>query len=197
MIIYPKYRNKGALHWQDYMDINRASYKNWVDWIVSFFPSGSVLDIGCGDGLFSWLLAENGLDVTGVDVSEDGIKLSRERKDKLDKIPTSCPKFWVMEAEVLANYDIMNLEFDYALATEIIEHIQDYKAIRHIFDKYVKYHMILTTPNGERSNKGRYHVREFTEEELREEFKDYKVERIKEMDGIRISNKIIVLKISK
>lgn len=197
MLIYGKYRKRGALHWRDYMDINRVSYKNWVDWIVDFFPSGSILDIGCGDGLFSWLLAKKGLSVTGFDVSEYGIKLSRERKDKLNKLPTYCPKFWVAEAEFIAEHDIKEFEFDYALATETIEHMWDYKAVRQIFDRYIRKYMILTTPDKERHSKGRHHVREFTEEELRKEFDGYKIERFKKVEGIRISNKVIILKISK
>ena len=195
MLIYGKYRKKGALHWRDYA--RRESYKKWVDWIVDFFPAGkSVLDIGCGDGLLTWLLAKKGLKATGFDVSEYGIKLSRERQEEIGKLP-SPPKFWIAEAELIARHNIENFKFDYALAVETIEHMWDYKAVRQIFDKYVKRYMILTTPNKERHRKDKHHVREFTEEELRAEFDGYRIERFKEAKGVRISKKMIVLKISK
>ena len=41
-----------------------------VEWIVSMLPEGaSLLDIGCGPGLYTKRLAERGLRVTGIDFS--------------------------------------------------------------------------------------------------------------------------------
>jgi SAM-dependent methyltransferase len=41
--------------------------------------SGRVLDLGCGGGAFAATLAGRGWNVTGVDVSEDQLRLARER----------------------------------------------------------------------------------------------------------------------
>jgi ubiquinone/menaquinone biosynthesis C-methylase UbiE len=41
--------------------------------------SGSLLDVGCGTGSYTAALAERGWDVTGVDISEDMLRLARER----------------------------------------------------------------------------------------------------------------------
>jgi ubiquinone/menaquinone biosynthesis C-methylase UbiE len=41
--------------------------------------SGSLLDVGCGTGSYTAALAERGWDATGVDISEDMLRLARTR----------------------------------------------------------------------------------------------------------------------
>ena len=41
--------------------------------------SGELIDLGCGGGAFAATLAERGWTVTGVDISEDQLRLARER----------------------------------------------------------------------------------------------------------------------
>jgi SAM-dependent methyltransferase len=41
--------------------------------------TGSLLDVGCGTGSYTAALAGRGWDVTGVDISEDMLRLARER----------------------------------------------------------------------------------------------------------------------
>jgi SAM-dependent methyltransferase len=41
--------------------------------------SGSLLDVGCGTGSYTAALAQHGWNVTGVDISEDMLRLARER----------------------------------------------------------------------------------------------------------------------
>ena len=41
--------------------------------------SGRLIDVGCGGGAFAGTLAEQGWQVTGVDISEDQLRLARER----------------------------------------------------------------------------------------------------------------------
>ena len=41
--------------------------------------SGRLIDVGCGGGAFAATLAEQGWQVTGVDISEDQLRLARER----------------------------------------------------------------------------------------------------------------------
>lgn len=58
-----------------------------VEWIVSMLPEGaSLLDIGCGPGLYTKRLAERGLRVTGIDFSERSITYAREHDKKSDYI---------------------------------------------------------------------------------------------------------------
>ena len=54
--------------------INRCS-----EWVSSLLPShASLLDIGCGPGLYTKRFAERGLRVTGLDFSENSITYARE-----------------------------------------------------------------------------------------------------------------------
>jgi len=66
---------------KDYAD-NRDLFKNqkYLEDLVKELPKGaSVLDIGCGSGVpIDKFLFEKGFKVTGVDISEEMIKLARE-----------------------------------------------------------------------------------------------------------------------
>jgi SAM-dependent methyltransferase len=71
---------------------DRIDYSRLIDWTVRlqrewpFFarvlasaPSGRVLDLGCGSGEHSRLLASRGFDVVGIDISETTVARARER----------------------------------------------------------------------------------------------------------------------
>ncbi|BAU28502.1 methyltransferase family protein [Aneurinibacillus soli] len=45
-------------------------------------PGEKALDIGCGTGIYSLLLASKGIDVTGVDISTAMLKKAREKAEK-------------------------------------------------------------------------------------------------------------------
>jgi tellurite methyltransferase len=49
-----------------------------VKLILKYKKSGDVLDLGCGEGRNALFLAENGFNVTGIDISEEGIKKFKE-----------------------------------------------------------------------------------------------------------------------
>lgn len=56
-----------------------------VAWIIAELglkPGGSVLDLGCGPGLYTTRLAQHGLEVTGVDYSSRSIAYAREFAQK-------------------------------------------------------------------------------------------------------------------
>ena len=192
MKIYDKYRLRGDVHWNEYM--TNENYRKWVNWLVELLPiQGDVLDLGCGDGLWCYEMIQRGLIPTGVDISDDGIKIARE-KPELENVD-----LWAVELEFLAKHRIVNFKFDCCLATEIIEHLHDFTAVRSIFKKYIKDYMILTTVDRENSSHhSDYHTKEFSEKELRDMFRDYNVERIEGGDFGEFNTKeTIVLKIKK
>lgn len=70
----------------DYFHYNQTLYEPFIASLIAFckLPAGaSVLDVGCGQGFFSSLLAKQGLQVHGVDLSEAGIARAQQRYAKL------------------------------------------------------------------------------------------------------------------
>lgn len=62
-------------------------YKEWCGYVCGLMEDygiqeGLVLDLGCGTGSLTQLLAKAGYDMIGVDVSEDMLEIAREKKDK-------------------------------------------------------------------------------------------------------------------
>ena len=55
----------------------------WIDAIRRLAPrilSGDVLDIGCGTGLLTMLLARHGASVIGLDRSSDHLRIARRKR---------------------------------------------------------------------------------------------------------------------
>ena len=55
-------------------------YHRWIAKTKQYLPVGSsILDVGCGTGTISILLAKEGYNVTGIDLSEDMLSLAYEK----------------------------------------------------------------------------------------------------------------------
>lgn len=57
-------------------------YEDYAAWILSYAPASEyprLLDIGCGTGTMSLLLAQAGYDVRAIDLSEDMLAIAAER----------------------------------------------------------------------------------------------------------------------
>jgi SAM-dependent methyltransferase len=64
-------------------------------------PGARVLEVGCGPGHLSILLAEHGLDVTGVDLDPDMIERARRNAERLAGDNVRRPRFEVGDAASL------------------------------------------------------------------------------------------------
>lgn len=69
--------------------INDVDYKKWVDYYFKIFDRYGLnpklgLDLGCGTGSMSVEFAKRGIEMTGVDLSEDMLSVAREKSDGLD-----------------------------------------------------------------------------------------------------------------
>ena len=75
--------------------------------------SGSLLDVGCGTGGYTAALAERGWDVTGVDISEDMLRLARERGARTVRADAAALPFedasFDAAVSVLTNTDLDDL----------------------------------------------------------------------------------------
>lgn len=77
--------DKAAHYNAQYQKRNYFGYREWLyDRYVSSLiracalkPGASVLDVGCGQGFFSYLFQKHGMNVQGVDISEVGIRAAQ------------------------------------------------------------------------------------------------------------------------
>ncbi len=147
---FDKYERFGAYHWDSYK--NDPVYKIHVDYIVENWkkkPRGTLLDVGCGDGLISCLLAEEGFKVKGIDIEKEGIRLAQEK----------CPS---VAFEVKDVFEI-NKQFDYLLASEVIEHLPNpNEFLQKIKDLFRKEALITTPKRNYYKELDPYHFREYS-----------------------------------
>lgn len=69
--------------------INDVDYKKWVDYYFKIFNRFGLnprlgLDLGCGTGNMTTELSARGVEMTGVDLSEDMLAVAREKSENMD-----------------------------------------------------------------------------------------------------------------
>lgn len=129
-----------------------------------------VLDIACGAGYGSALLAETAAEVTGIDISSDAIRAAKGRfkSKKLKYLIADC-------------YDLPFEDncFDVVVANEMIEHVEDHhglikEAKRVLVDGGL---FLVSTPNRSVYNRyktpNQFHVSEMELPEFEEKLKKY------------------------
>ncbi|MBM9448527.1 hypothetical protein BUY18_11160 [Staphylococcus cohnii] len=118
-------------------DINLI--KKDVKFISSTFPLSdgycNVLDLGCGPGLYSNIMAQLGYTVTGVDISEQSIKYAKECASDKDiaNVNYICNDFFEFEESkkynlILLNYQIFGTFSEKernALLSKIYNHLEE------------------------------------------------------------------------
>jgi 2-polyprenyl-3-methyl-5-hydroxy-6-metoxy-1,4-benzoquinol methylase len=98
-----------------------------------------VLDLGCGNGCLSHLMAEQGCEVVGIDLSEGGIAIARRTFPECNFIQGDIydlPDDWLLDS------------FDIVTAVEVIEHLMFPRELVRYAQKCLKPggRLILTTP---------------------------------------------------
>jgi len=188
---YDKYQKRGAIHWDWYEKGTQTWYKIIVDKIIEYYrslPSGTVLDIGCGDGLVDAKLASFHK-VIGIDIDPIGIKLAREKTMRRNKKPT----FFVMDFD---NLPKIEQKSDYILFLNTIEHLKNpFKVLRQLIRMNKKLKNILIITDYPSDRPGRHHAQEFKPILLRNKCKslNWKIARfetgVPEFHGIKLTRK--------
>lgn len=137
--IYDAYGDRWYTADDDPVALLRAESKTKTPWIIEKIKvhgylnaETKVLDVGCGAGFLSNDLAKNGLHVTGVDLSEESLKVAR----KYDE--TKSVHYQTADAYKLPFPD---QSFDVLTAMDFLEHIEDPKLVIKEFSRVLK-------PNG-------------------------------------------------
>ena len=138
---------------------------------ANFVKNKVVLDIACGEGLGTAILAHNAKSVIGVDIVEEVIKEANEKYNpgKRGNIKFICANGmdWLRKNKI---------KFDSVVSYETVEHIKDYLLFLTLIKKHLKTDglLILSTPNKEFSDFimggtfNPYHIKEFYVQELSE-----------------------------
>jgi 2-polyprenyl-3-methyl-5-hydroxy-6-metoxy-1,4-benzoquinol methylase len=98
-----------------------------------------ILDIGCGNGSLSNLIAQQGYAVVGVEESQSGVKLAQQSYSDCEFIAASIYDFPFQQLED---------SFDIVISTEVIEHLPYPRELAKVARRCLKKDgtLILTTP---------------------------------------------------
>lgn len=193
---FDKYDKRGAYHWKWYAT-NTDQYYELVNRTLSYFPEpGSILDIGCGDGLISYQLFLRGFEVLGIDPVSKAIELGNRKiaSSFLRRYPLRVVRGWLNNLHILETleregitlkvqsiYDLDESQrFDYALCHDVIEHVADPSGLVERMMRAIKKFAIVTTPNGAYNSPGPYDYHFWDPQAFVDLFSGYRVELIEE-----------------
>jgi 2-polyprenyl-3-methyl-5-hydroxy-6-metoxy-1,4-benzoquinol methylase len=179
---FEKYTQRPALHWTSYETVE--PYRRRADHLVGLVRrvtvgGGRVLDLGCGDGLFTALMARAGLDATGVDPEQPALDQAARRCAAAaaaapraqggagGSLEAAAPRFVRGNGEELPCADE---SIDTVAMFDVIEHLPNPVAVlREVTRVLVPGgHLVISTPCWQfgGSSDAVYHVCEYTMEEL-------------------------------
>jgi 2-polyprenyl-3-methyl-5-hydroxy-6-metoxy-1,4-benzoquinol methylase len=121
-----------------------------------------VLDVGCGDGVLSYLLSRRGFHVTGLDVAREAVGFASEKTKNTENI-----EFITASASHLP---FKSGSLSYVVSSDVIEHLKEPQKmlaeIKRVFDGSGR--IIITTPlRFTETPSDEMHVQEFYESDLR------------------------------
>ena len=115
---------------------DNVPYGEWGDYLVSLLAEygvrrGILLDLGCGTGSMTRLLADRGFDMIGVDGSEDMLEIAVEKKREDDSILYLCQDMRSFElygtvAAAVSVCDCLNYITDLEDLTEVFRLVNNY-----------------------------------------------------------------------
>jgi len=103
---------------------------------VSLITKGSVLDVGCGDGLLLRMLRERGIEGRGVDLSETAIELCQ--KDGLDVYSGDFTQ---------QSLPFEDSSMDYVVALDVLEHLCSPEVLLKEMARVARVAVIIGVPN--------------------------------------------------
>jgi 2-polyprenyl-3-methyl-5-hydroxy-6-metoxy-1,4-benzoquinol methylase len=125
---------------------NKAVDQKRLEFIITHLKNcipdkGSILDVGCGNGIISMKLGELGYQVQGIDISEKAISKAKQI-NLLENV-----KFDVVSAEELT---ASGKTYDAIICSEVLEHLSEPAVLLKTLFNILKNNgkLIVTVPNG-------------------------------------------------
>jgi 2-polyprenyl-3-methyl-5-hydroxy-6-metoxy-1,4-benzoquinol methylase len=143
----------------------RIAVMKRIEWVIKELKKHNVktvLDVGCGVGFTTNLIAQAGYSVKGIDYNKELIHIAKKRYPYL--------KFEVADASLYNKG-----KYDAIVVLEVIEHLKYYKrAIKNWLNKNGI--ILLSTPNSKYSKKENpFHYHEFSYDEIKQIFPNSKI----------------------
>lgn len=119
----------------------------------------NVLDAACGVGYGSWVMAEEGLTVTGIDICREALDFALENYNH--------PNIDYVQADIteIKEWDYDSQRFDIAVSLETIEHVRDDRGLLESLYTAAPY-LIASVPNESvvpfDSDTHPFHIRHYT-----------------------------------
>jgi 2-polyprenyl-3-methyl-5-hydroxy-6-metoxy-1,4-benzoquinol methylase len=153
--IIPEHAGKAG---QGNIDIHDLMYREFLVAVENKL----VLDIACGCGMGTKMLASRALRVHGYDIDKESIDFAKEHYNALNI------KYDVGDIKQIPEIDSL---FDTVVSVETFEHVEEVEKVISEVYRVLKPNGIwcFTTPNGERYPDHKivkYHVKHYTEKEL-------------------------------
>lgn len=114
--------------------VNRIRARNIFNYLSRSTKKekGTLLDVGCSFGVYSYELAKIGYDVTGIDTNKESIDLANKIKRLLDFKNISF-----QHQNILSN-DFPAKKFDLVIMIEALEHIKEDRKVIQEFNRILK-----------------------------------------------------------
>jgi SAM-dependent methyltransferase len=175
---YDKYNKKRPIHWDWYYN-EIGHYKAIVESAIAPFKglSGTVLDIGSGDGMADFLLTVMGLKLWGIEPEEDGNDIVRKNLREMTIFQMTVEEYERRRKISSLIDDLKKYDFIFSLNT--IEHVTDATTFVRLMDNVNQFAVIVTDENNGRPMKDKFHTKEFSYKELEELFAGFKTEPVK------------------
>lgn len=132
-------KRSGSFQTQKRAELHSSMAERWLLEITKNLPQGKklkILDVGCGSGFFTILLAKQGHEAVGTDLTPDMIKRARE----LAKEEQADCTFEIMDAE---NLDFPDYTFDAVISRNLTWTLPDAKRAYSEWKRVLKSHGIL------------------------------------------------------
>ena len=172
-----KYTEHGAYHWDGiyprhfwrYLPYLHANYQVALRLLLSHLPRKKevqILDLGCGDGVFLFLLHQRGItDLIGVDFDPIALRLAWQQLAVrgLDGLPLLCAD--------ACRLPLREGCMDGIVVLEMIEHLSQPECVLREIARVLRSEgvVVMTTPYRKAGGfQSEHHVHEFTPREIRE-----------------------------
>ncbi|MBB6430481.1 class I SAM-dependent methyltransferase [Algisphaera agarilytica] len=167
---FEKYEERGALVWESYQkaDFFRKRAHHLASAAKQCCPNEGdlLLDVGCGDGFFSHMFAQQGIEVLGIDPEPEGVEQSRQMTST-QQYPGKAPRFELGRGDDIPRE---NESVDAVTLFDVIEHLANPIVILREISRVLKPggKALIVTPSWQfgGSSDAVYHGFEYTMEEL-------------------------------